>query len=36
MPYLFLGEAIKTAVYLLNRCPTKVVDKLTPFEVYSG
>ena len=25
-----------TAVYLLNRCPTKALDNITPFEAYSG
>lgn len=32
LPYVFWGEAVNTAVYLLNRCPTKVVKDLTPFE----
>ena len=36
MPYTFWGEAMNTAVYLLNRCPTKALDKKTPFEVFSG
>ena len=29
------GKALKTAVYLLNRVPTKAVPK-TPFEVWTG
>ncbi|KAB2602155.1 hypothetical protein D8674_003160 [Pyrus ussuriensis x Pyrus communis] len=36
MPYQFWAEAVHTAVYLLNRCPTKALDKKTPFESYSG
>ena len=36
MPYHFWGEVVNTAVYLLNRCPTKAVENLTPFEAYSG
>lgn len=26
IPYHFLGEAVCTTVYILNRCPTKAVD----------
>ncbi|CAN6586525.1 unnamed protein product [Malus baccata var. baccata] len=36
MPYTFWGEAVNTSVCLLNRCPTKALDKKTPFEVLSG
>ncbi|KAM1503465.1 hypothetical protein ACFX15_027859 [Malus domestica] len=36
MSYQFWAEAVHTAVYLLNRCPTKALDKRTPFESYSG
>ncbi|KAM2550342.1 hypothetical protein TB1_014598 [Malus domestica] len=36
MPYTFRGEAVNTSVYLLNRCPTKALDKKTSFEVFSG
>ncbi|KAM1079184.1 hypothetical protein ACFX2B_013776 [Malus domestica] len=36
IPYSFWGEAVNTAVYLLNRCPTKALEKQTPFEVFSG
>ncbi|KAK4385581.1 Retrovirus-related Pol polyprotein from transposon TNT 1-94 [Sesamum angolense] len=33
----FLGrEAVYTAVYLLNRCPTKAVQNMTPIEAWSG
>ncbi|KAM1737116.1 hypothetical protein ACFX12_015391 [Malus domestica] len=36
MPYTFGGEVVNTSVYLLNRCPTKALDKKTSFEVFSG
>ncbi|XP_070662267.1 uncharacterized protein [Malus domestica] len=36
IPYSFWGEAVNTVVYLMNRCPTKAIDKKTPFEVFSG
>ncbi|CAL9009573.1 unnamed protein product [Prunus brigantina] len=36
LPYEFWAEAVNTAVYLLNRCPTKALKKTTPFEAYSG
>ncbi|CAL9029761.1 unnamed protein product, partial [Prunus brigantina] len=32
----FWAEAVNTAVYIINRCPTKALDKKTPFEAYSG
>ena len=35
MPQSFWGEAVYTAVYLLNRCPTKAVENKTPFEAWS-
>lgn len=34
--YKLWGEAVKTTVYLLNRCPTRVLENVTPFEMYSG
>ncbi|CAL8133186.1 unnamed protein product [Prunus armeniaca] len=34
--YEFWTEAVNTAVYLLNRCPTKVLKKVTPFEAYTS
>ncbi|XP_050147299.1 uncharacterized mitochondrial protein AtMg00810-like [Malus sylvestris] len=36
LPYKMWGEAINTVVYLLNRCSTSALDKVTPFEAYSG
>ncbi|KAM2949706.1 hypothetical protein FF1_036572 [Malus domestica] len=36
LPYAFWVEAVNTAVYLINRCPTKALKKSTPFEAYSG
>ncbi|KAM1223589.1 hypothetical protein ACFX2G_043549 [Malus domestica] len=36
MPYFLWAEAVHTAVYILNRSPTKALDNLTPFEAYSG
>ena len=31
-----LAEALATAVYLRNRCPTKTVQDKTPFEALTG
>ncbi|CAL8992477.1 unnamed protein product [Prunus brigantina] len=36
MPYYLWAEAIHIAVYILNRCPTKSLNNITPFEAYSG
>lgn len=36
MPKTFWAEAVYTAVYLLNRCPTKAVLDKTPIEAWSG
>ncbi|CAL2257239.1 unnamed protein product [Prunus armeniaca] len=36
IPYFLWAEAVHTTVYLLNRCPTKALSNMTPFEVYSG
>jgi hypothetical protein len=36
LPYHLWAEAVHTAVYLLNRCPTRALDNKTPFEAYSG
>ena len=35
LPLSLWSEALKTAVYLLNRVPSKVVPK-TPFELWNG
>jgi hypothetical protein len=36
VPPQFWGEAVNTAVYLLNRAPTKSLDSKTPFEAWHG
>jgi hypothetical protein len=36
VPPEFWGEAVCTAVYILNRSPTKSLDKKTPFEAWFG
>lgn len=36
MPHSFRSEAVKTAIYLLNRCPIKTLDKMNHFEAFSG
>ncbi|CAN6686650.1 unnamed protein product [Malus baccata var. baccata] len=36
MSLSFWGEVVNTSVYLLNRCPTKALEKKTPFEAFSG
>jgi transposase InsO family protein len=36
LPVAFWGEAVTTAVYLLNRAPTKSVAGKTPFEAWHG
>ena len=32
----FLGEAVCTATYLINKCPSTGIDLKTPMEVWSG
>ena len=32
----FWGETVATNVYILNRCPMKNVEGMTPFEVWHG
>ena len=32
----FWGEAVSTAVFILNRAPTKSLDGMTPFEAWHG
>jgi hypothetical protein len=34
MPGHFWGEAVHTAVFLLNRAPTSAVDGLTPYQAW--
>jgi hypothetical protein len=36
LPRYFWGEAVVTAVYLLNRSPTRAVEGMTPFEAWHG
>jgi hypothetical protein len=36
LPSRFWGEAVSTAVYLLNRAPTRAVDGRTPYEAWHG
>ena len=36
LPYSLWGEAVVTSVYLLNRCPIKALENVTPFEKFSG
>ena len=31
MPYFLWAEAVHTSVYILNRCPTKALNNITPF-----
>jgi len=35
MPNTFWGEAVRTATYILNRCPTKKLDQI-PEEIWTG
>jgi hypothetical protein len=36
LPDWFWGEVVSTVVYVLNRCPMKSVDDMTPFEAWHG
>ena len=36
LPQKIWAEALSTAVYLINRSPTKALDKTTPFEAWYG
>jgi transposase InsO family protein len=36
MPTVFWGEAVVTAVYILNRSPTKALNGRTPYEAWHG
>ncbi|EEC81933.1 hypothetical protein OsI_25798 [Oryza sativa Indica Group] len=35
LPGMFWGEAVNTAVYLLNRCSSKSIDGKTPYELWN-
>jgi hypothetical protein len=36
MPTVFWGEAVVTAVYILNHSPTKALNGMTPYEAWHG
>jgi ATP-binding cassette subfamily B (MDR/TAP) protein 1 len=36
LPKSFWGEAVNTAAYLINRCPSTGINLKTPMEVWSG
>ena len=36
VPSYFWAEAVKTAVYLLNRAPTRSLEGVTPYEAWHG
>jgi transposase InsO family protein len=36
LPGWFWGEAVSTAVFMLNICPTKSMDSMTPFKAWHG
>jgi hypothetical protein len=36
VPSCYWGEAVATAVYVLNRSPTKSLDGVTPYEAWHG
>src|SRR5664279_6168925 len=36
LPGKFWGEAVSTAVFILNRSPTRSLDGVTPFEAWHG
>lgn len=36
MPSFFWGEAVRHAVYILNRLPTKILTGMTPYKAWSG
>ncbi|WVZ15014.1 hypothetical protein V8G54_012580 [Vigna mungo] len=36
LPQNLWGEAVSTAVYILNRCPTKRLEEKVPWEVWTG
>jgi hypothetical protein len=36
VPPQFWGEAVRTAVYILIRCPTCALNGVTPYEAWHG
>ena len=36
LPKIFWAEVVYIAVYLLNRCPTRAIQNMTPIESWSG
>jgi hypothetical protein len=36
VPPRFWGEAVRTAIYILNRCPTRTLSGMTPYEAWHG
>jgi hypothetical protein len=36
MPSVFWGDVVVTAVYMLNRSPTKALNGMTPYEAWHG
>ncbi|KAM1489208.1 hypothetical protein ACFXTO_032489 [Malus domestica] len=36
LPYYLWAESVLTAVYILNRCPTRALGDVTPFEAFCG
>jgi len=36
LPSFLWGEAINTAIYILNRCPMKIVEEKTSYEAWIG
>ena len=36
LPQKFWAEAIMTAAYIRNRCPTKAVEGMMPYEAWHG
>ena len=36
LPHAFWLEAVMCAAYILNRCPTKALQSITPYEAWNG
>ena len=36
LPHAFWLEAVMCATYVLNRCPTKALQSITPYEAWHG